>query len=43
VEYGSGVGSTKKEAEIKAAAQAWTTLDAQSASDGGMAGPSSNA
>ncbi|BBY48425.1 ribonuclease 3 [Mycolicibacterium arabiense] len=35
-EYGSGVGSTKKEAEIKAAAQAWTLLDAQSAGDGGI-------
>ena len=42
-EYGSGVGSTKKEAEIKAAAQAWTSLDAQSASDGGIPVPSSDA
>lgn len=43
VEYGSGVGSTKKEAEIKAAAQAWTLLDAQSADDGGIPPPSDDA
>lgn len=43
VEYGSGVGSTKKEAEIKAAAQAWTLLDAQSADDGGISPPSDDA
>ncbi|MDF2830668.1 MAG: ribonuclease [Mycobacterium sp.] len=42
-EYGAGVGSTKKEAEIKAAAQAWTSLDAQSASDGGIPVPSPDA
>ena len=29
VEYGTGIGSTKKDAEIKAAAQAWTTLDSE--------------
>jgi ribonuclease-3 len=28
VEYGNGVGRTKKEAELKAAAAAWTTLSA---------------
>lgn len=28
-EYGTGIGSTKKDAEIKAAAQAWTTLDSE--------------
>jgi ribonuclease-3 len=27
VEYGTGVGRTKKEAELKAAAAAWTALD----------------
>lgn len=43
VEYGSGVGSTKKEAEIKAAAQAWTLLDARSAGDGGTPPPSDDA
>lgn len=43
VEYGSGVGSTKKEAEIKAAAQAWTLLDAQGADDGGIPPPSDDA
>ena len=26
-EYGKGVGRTKKEAELKAAAAAWTALD----------------
>lgn len=29
--YGSGVGRTKKEAELQAAAQAWTTLDSEPA------------
>ncbi|OFJ54725.1 ribonuclease III [Mycolicibacterium grossiae] len=33
-EYGSGVGTTKKDAEIKAAAQAWTALDSEAAQPG---------
>jgi ribonuclease-3 len=28
IEYGRGVGRTKKEAELKAAAAAWTSLSA---------------
>ncbi len=32
-QYGTGVGSTKKEAEIKAAAQAWTALDSETSKD----------
>lgn len=32
-EYGTGVGTSKKDAEVKAAAQAWTALDSETASD----------
>jgi ribonuclease-3 len=37
-QYGSGVGTSKKEAELKAAAQAWTTLASESAPDAEPAG-----
>lgn len=35
-EYGTGVGTTKKDAEIKAAAQAWTALDSEPSRDGAL-------
>ncbi|MET4431209.1 ribonuclease III [Mycolicibacterium sp. 624] len=39
-EYGSGVGTSKKEAEVKAAAQAWTALDSETVLDSNAAGDS---
>lgn len=37
-EYGTGVGTSKKEAEVKAAAQAWTALDSETVLDSQAAG-----
>ena len=39
-EYGRGVGRTKKEAELKAAAAAWSAIDASGSDETGDAGTS---